>query len=298
MKQIEYIHRKTGKISQEMVPGEKWLQWLYHHPIGKLALHGIVKRKVLTHWYGQRMDSPASKSKIPGFVNHLQIDMTEALEPVEAFNTFNDFFIRRLKPSARPINPRPEALVSPADGKVTAFRNITALNTFFAKGQTFSIENFLQDSLLSRKYSGGTLVIIRLAPVDYHRFHFPADGQISRSTAINGAYYSVSPYAVKKRMSIYWENKREYSVLKTATAGDVLMCEVGATMVGTIVQSYTPETNVKKGEEKGWFKFGGSTVVVLLEKGKARVDEDLIANTAKGYETTVQMGEQLASAMK
>jgi len=298
MKKIEYIHRKTGKIEQEMVPGEKWLQWLYHNPIGKLALHGIVKRKALTHWYGKKMDNPASKSRIPGFVNHLKIDMSEALAPVEAFNTFNDFFIRRLKSSARPINPSPDSLVSPADGKLMAFHDITQLSTFFAKGQAFSIEHFLQDPLLSRKYRGGTLAIIRLAPVDYHRFHFPADGQISRSTTINGAYYSVSPYAVKKRMSIYWENKREYSVLKTATAGDVLMCEVGATMVGAIVQSYTPETGVKKGEEKGWFKFGGSTVVLLLEKGKARVDQDIIENTANGYETSIRMGEQLARTMK
>jgi len=139
-------------------------------------------------------------------------------------------------------------------------------------------------------------MIIRLAPADYHRFHFPADGRISNSKRIDGSYYSVSPYAVKKRKRIYWENTREYSVLSTASAGDILMCEVGATMVGSIVQSYTPDTDVEKGQEKGWFAFGGSTIIILFEKGRVRVDEDILENTKKGYETSMKMGERLAAA--
>ena len=292
MKHIHYIVRETGEKQTETVPGENWLRWLYHHPFGKLALHSIVKRKFLSQWYGNRIDTPDSARRIPEFIQSLGIDMDEALLPQEAFKTFNDFFIRELKPSARPVDPDSRALVSPADGKVLAFENLESLGTFFTKGQVFSLAHFLQDSDLTDKYSGATLMIIRLAPVDYHRFHFPGDGRISRSRVINGTYYSVSPYAVKNRMKIYWENKREYSILGTDAFGDILMCEVGATMVGSIVQDYVPESMVKKGEQKGWFKFGGSTVILLFEKDKVTVDPDILHNTRNGYETRIKMGER------
>ena len=298
MKNIHYIDRKTGEMHQEIVPGEKWLQWLYYHPFGKLALQSVVKRKFLTQWYGKKMDAPASRAKIPDFVASLRIDMNEALRPLHEFTTFNDFFIRQLKPESRPLNRNPDVIVSPADGKIMAFTGMQGLDTFFTKGQEFSLEELLQKKDLSDKYAGGTLLIVRLAPVDYHRFHFPADGQISQSTCIDGAYYSVSPYAVKKRMKIFWENKREYSVLRTVNAGNILMCEVGATMVGSIVQSYPPETDVKKGQEKGWFTFGGSTIIVLLEKGKVQIDRDIIENTKNGFETSIKMGEKLGTVLK
>jgi len=298
MKSVYYIDRKTGKIKQEIVPGEKWLRWMYHNHFGKLALQSVVKRKFLSQWYGRKMDTPASKSKIKKFVTSLKIDINETICPLDDFTTFNEFFIRKLKSEVRPINKNSNVIVSPADGKTMAFDEFGNLDTFFAKGQKFSLQELLQDQSLSDKYLKGTLLIVRLAPSDYHRFHFPADGQISQSTCIKGSYYSVSPYAVKNRMKIYWENKREYSVLSTVNAGDILMCEVGATMVGSIVQSYTPETDIIKGQEKGLFKFGGSTIIVLFEKGKVQIDPDIIDNIKNGYETSIKMGEQVATILK
>jgi len=298
MKSVYYIDRKTGKIKQEIVPGEKWLRWMYHNHFGKLALQSVVKRKFLSQWYGRKMDTPASKSKIKKFVTSLKIDINETICPLDDFTTFNEFFIRKLKSEVRPINKNSTVIVSPADGKTMAFDEFGNLDTFFAKGQKFSLQELLQDQSLSDKYLKGTLLIVRLAPSDYHRFHFPADGQISQSTCIKGSYYSVSPYAVKNRMKIYWENKREYSVLSTVNAGDILMCEVGATMVGSIVQNYTPKTDIIKGQEKGWFKFGGSTIIVLFEKGKVQIDHDILENTKNGYETIIKMGEQVATIFK
>ncbi|HKK33451.1 MAG TPA: phosphatidylserine decarboxylase [Desulfomicrobiaceae bacterium] len=297
MESIEYIDRKTGELLREIVPGERWLKWLYHNPLGRLALHGVVKKRFLSAWYGRRMDTPASRNRIPEFVRSLQIDMSEATRPASGYSTFNEFFIRELKPEARPVDPDPGAVVSPADGKVLAFEGLQGLDRFFVKGQSFSLDRFLQDRTLSARYEGGTLLIIRLAPVDYHRFHFPADGRISGSTPVGGTYYSVSPHAVKNRLSVYWENKREYSVLRTQQAGDILLCEVGATMVGAIAQNYEPETEVAKGQEKGWFTFGGSTVIMLLEKGTVRVDADLLKNTRKGLETGIRMGERVATTI-
>ncbi|WP_320175370.1 phosphatidylserine decarboxylase [Maridesulfovibrio sp.] len=295
MDYIEYIDRESGQLRKETVPGEGWLKWLYHNPLGKLALHGIVKRKFISQWYGSKMDTADSQEKIPGFVKELGIDMNEATRPVEDYKSFNDFFIRELKPEARPIDNAPDSIVSPADGKILAFENLSGLDSFFVKGQKFSLESFLQNSMLSKKYEGGTLLIIRLAPVDYHRFHFPAAGKASASTLINGDYFSVSPYAVKNMLNVYWENKREHSTLKTVAAGDILLCEVGATMVGSIEQTYTPDSEVKKGQEKGWFKFGGSTVIMLLENGKAQIDADILKNTGNGFETSVKVGEHIAT---
>lgn len=296
MKAIEYIDRATQEIKEEIVPGEGWLRWLYHSPLGKLALHAAVKRKFVSRLYGWRMDAPASKARIPAFVSSLGIEMDEATLPMEAYATFNEFFVRELKPEARPIDRAADAIVSPADGKILAFEGLTGLEHFFVKGQAFSLRSFLRDDALAERYAGGTLLIVRLAPVDYHRFHFPAAGVISASRAIRGAYYSVSPYAVKARLSVYWENKRELSRLLTDNAGELLLCEVGATMVGTIVQTYEPNTRVEKGQQKGMFKFGGSTVVLLLEAGRAKVDEDLLDNTRRGYETTIKLGERIAVA--
>lgn len=298
MDYIKYIDRKSGELCKETVPGEQWLKWLYHNPLGKLALHSLIKRKFISKWYGSKMDCPASKNKIPDFVKDLEIDMYEATRPVEDYDSFNDFFIRQLKPECRPVDPAAETIVSPADGKILAFAGINGLDSFFVKGQTFNLDKFFQNSMLSKKYDGGTLLIIRLAPVDYHRFHFPADGNISASSPINGDYFSVSPYAVKNMLNIYWENKREYSILKTPAAGDILLCEVGATMVGTIIQGYTPDSEVQKGQEKGCFKFGGSTVIMLLEKNAAKVDADIIKNTANGFETSIKFGERIATIIE
>lgn len=224
--------------------------------------------------------------------------MEEVLRAPNEFSTFNEFFIRQLKPDARPINKEPYVITSPADGKVIAFAGMDGLDTFFTKGQKFSLRELLQEDSLVSKYEEGTLLIIRLAPADYHRFHFPADGRISPSRLINGTYYSVSAYVVKKRMKTFWENKREFSLLHTDNTGDILLCEIGATMMGAIVQSYLPETTVKKGQEKGWFSFGGSTVIMLFEKGKITVDHDIIQNTKNGYETSIKMGARLAIALK
>ncbi|WP_320007973.1 phosphatidylserine decarboxylase [Maridesulfovibrio sp.] len=296
MDYIEYVDRETGSLCREKVPGERWLKWLYHHPMGKMALHGLVKRKLVSAYYGYLMDRPESCKKIAGFVKDLQINMDEVTRPIENYKSFNDFFIRELKSDARPVDKAEDAIVSPADGKVLAFENIRNTGSFFVKGQSFSLEKFLQNGHLVDKYKDGSLLIFRLAPVDYHRFHFPASGLISASNQINGSYFSVSPYAVKGMLSVYWENKREYSILKTEQAGDILLCEVGATMVGSIIQNYAPDSKVNKGQEKGWFKFGGSTVIMLLEKDKAGIDSDILKNSGKGLETSIKMGQHIATA--
>lgn len=296
-KKIEYIERKTGEIKVEKVPGEKYLKFLYYNPLGELPLNLVVKKKFLTEYYGKKMDKPESVKKIPSFIEQADINIAEAKKRVEEFKSFNDFFYRELKEGARTVDYRENVLASPADGKILAFENLNREKEFYIKGDKFTLEEFFADKELANKYKNGVFMIIRLAPIDYHRFHFPADGEISESKLIDGVYYSVSTHAIKKNFRILCENKREYSILKTEKFGDIAMFEVGATMVGGIKQSYKPNSYVKKGEEKGYFYFGGSTCVLVFERGKVKIDEDLLENTKKGIETKVYMGEKIGISL-
>ncbi|HEY5590121.1 MAG TPA: phosphatidylserine decarboxylase [Paludibacter sp.] len=286
---IQYFERESGQIKTEKVAGEKWLVWLYYNPIGEATLWTLAKRKLVSSIYGNMMDRTSSAKKIHPFIEDFDIDMSVAQK--QEFNNFNDFFTRKLKDDARPIDTSSNIVVSPADGKILAYADISNTD-FIIKGYRFDVSSFLDNPGLAQKYNDGALLIFRLAPVDYHRFHFPVSGNSSPNKKIDGDYYSVNPYALRKMAEIFCLNKREYTILSNPLFGDVVMAEVGATMVGSIVQTFKG-SSVNKGEEKGYFKFGGSTVVLLFEKNKIHIDEDLLINTAKGYETTVKMGERI-----
>ncbi len=287
---IRYVDRQSGEIWVEKVAGENWLAWLYHNPVGQFSLHTMVKRKFISTWYGNRMDAPGSADKVGPFVEEYGIDLDIAQK--KTFTSFNDFFTRELVPGARPIDPDTNAIVSPADCKVLAYRDIGNTD-FLVKGYRFNVASFLQDTALAKKYEYGSLLIARLCPADYHRFHFPVSGEVGGPVQIAGDYYSVNPIALREIVEILCMNKREYVTIETNGFGEVVMAEVGATMVGSIIQTYTGNTALK-GDEKGYFKFGGSTVVLLFEPGKVQIDEDLLQNSAAQLETEVRIGERIA----
>ena len=287
---IKYVERTSGEIKTEKVEGEKWLIWLYNNPLGELSLNTLVKRKFVSAFYGRMMDVPRSSKKITPFVEKYNIDLDEVQK--QEFNSFNSFFVRELKPAARDIDTVDVVVVSPDDGKILAYEELSNQD-FLVKGNRFDIYTFLNDSSLAKNYEHGSLLIIRIAPPDYHRFHFPVSGSISELTKIPGDYYSVSPFALRRIIEILCLNKREYVKISTSNFGEVIMAEVGATMVGSIIQTYNGDVAVK-GKEKGYFKFGGSTVVLLFEKGEIDIDDDLLLNTMKHLETEIKLGEQIA----
>lgn len=297
-KEILYLDRKTGEVKKEKVPGEKYLKFLYFNPFGKLPLELMIKRKFLSSLYGRMMDQKNSCKKILPFVEEHKINMSECEKGMDEFSSFNEFFIRTLKKGVRKVSKNKNELSSPADGKILAYKNLSDKDKFFLKGSEFTLGGFLRDDKLAEKYKGGTLVIVRLAPSDYHRFHFPAKGRIGVNKKVEGYYYSVSPYAVKKNFMIFCENKREYSILATEEFGDILLSEIGATMVGGIKQTHLSETEVEKGEEKGYFYFGGSSCIMLFEKGSVEIDEDITENSSKGMETEILMGEKIGVSLK
>lgn len=289
--QIKFIDRKSGNIITEKPPGEAFLKLLYNNPFGKIAILPLAKRKFLSSWYGKKMDKTSSVKKIRGFVKRLDINMNEAEKSISDFTSFNDFFYRKLKPKARPIE---NGFVSPGDGKMLAFENINDIKKFFVKGREFTLKEFLGNDTLAEQHKNSSLIILRLAPNDYHRYHFPFNGIPSEMTKIKGDYFSVSPYALASNFTkVFCENKREYCILSSEEKGEIIIAPIGATMVGTIIETYTPNKTIKKGDEMGYFAFGGSTVVLLVNKNKLTIDADILENTKNRIETFVKMGEKI-----
>ncbi|MCB9197859.1 MAG: phosphatidylserine decarboxylase [Flavobacteriales bacterium] len=292
MSEIKFVNRSNGELITEQVPGGRAMSFIYTNPFGKLSLWLLIKRKLLSALFGKYMSSKASVSKVEPFIRKHKMDMSEYIVPEGGFSSFNDFFYRKVRPQFRKIG---DGVISPADGRVLVFPDISSVRTFFVKGEEFSLSTFLQDDSLIKRYEGGSMCIIRLAPVDYHRYHFPVSGKASKNVKINGYYYSVSPIALQRNVRIFLENKREYSNIESNEFGNVLMCEVAATLTGGMKQVYIENENVLKGQEKGYFFFGGSTVILLFEKQRVVFSNDLIENTKKGLETWLKMGETIAN---
>jgi len=288
---VLYYKRHSSVLDTEKIAGEFWLRWLYNNPTGEITLEALIKRKIISDWYGKQMDDPSSSKKIKPFIKEYGINMIEVEDT--NFKTFNDFFIRKLKSHVRPIDTSFQTIISPADGKVFAYSNISE-SDFIVKGVRFNIYDFLRDTALARKFKNASMYIVRLCPSDYHRFHFPLNAKVLLERKIDGAYYSVSPIALREKIMLFVENKREFTVLQNDLVGEFIMAEVGATLVGSIIQTFKNNI-VKKGEEKGFFKFGGSTVILLFREGTIIIDEDLVKNTKQGYETEVKMGERIGT---
>lgn len=293
---IRYFHRAKQVVETEQVYGEGWLRWTYENGLGRTFLNLFVKRALLSRYYGWRMSMRASANRVLPFIVDYGLDVDEFAKKPLTFKTFNEFFYRALRPGARPIADGDRVAVLPADGRHLAFQNVDAAGGFYAKGQRFDLKAFLGDEALAAKFAGGSLLISRLCPVDYHRFHFPVGGQPGEPRLINGWLYSVSPIALRRNLAYLWENKRMVTLVESPVFGTVAVCEIGATMVGSIFQSHVPGRAVAKGEEKGLFKFGGSCVVTIFQPGRIKFDADLVQHSAEGLEVYARMGERLGTA--
>jgi phosphatidylserine decarboxylase len=293
---IKFFNRSTGRVEQEQVYGAAWMRWTYCNPFGRLALEVLVKRPLFSRWYGWRMDRSVSRRKVLPFIRTYGLDVNEFADPPESFRSFNEFFYRRLKPGARPIDVDPAAVVFPADGRHLGFPDASKIEGVFVKGQRFDLARLIGDEELAKRYERGTVVLSRLCPVDYHRFHFPLAGGASETRLLNGPLYSVNPIALRRNLGYLWENRRTITTLATQEFGTVLLLEIGATNVGSIVQTYRPETTVAKGEEKGYFCFGGSSTLLLFEPGRVQLAADLLEQSRNQTELYARVGDRLGTA--
>jgi len=293
---IHYQNRETGTLETEKVYGESFLRWAYGNPLGPVALNTFIKKPFFSAWYGKRMSTPESKSRIAPFIAEYGLDPADFAESPEAYGSFNEFFYRKLKPEARPIDRDANSVVFPADGRHLGFQKASAIGGVFVKGQKFDLAALLGDAELAEKYADGALVLSRLCPVDYHRFHFPAAGIPSETVVLNGPLFSVSPIALRKNLGYLWENKRTLTRLETPNLGTVLCLEIGATCVGTIVQTFGPGSPVDKGAEKGYFAFGGSSTITIFEPDSVLLENDLRHHSAKQVELYAKIGTRMGYA--
>ena len=293
--EIRYMHRYDGCIREEKVYGQKWLNLIYGSPLGALPLWVAIKRTWFSNWYGRKMSRPESKSKISGFIREFDLDESEFAAPANSFASFNEFFSRKLKAGARPICDEPGTLAFPADGRHLGFSNLALTSSIFVKGQRFDLSGLFQSEELAKPYENGSLVISRLCPVDYHRFHFPIHGHASQPKLINGFLYSVNPIALRKEIAIFWQNKRFLSFVETENAGRVAQFLVGATCVGSVSFTANLPRTVGKGEEFGYFSFGGSSVLTLFEEGKVSLSPDLLEHSSNGIELYARMGDRMGT---
>lgn len=294
MEPIRYFNRHTGTLETEQVYGEGFLRWTYGHPLGAIALGALVKRPVFSAWYGRRMSTPESAARVAPFIARYGLDPSDFADRPESFRSFNEFFFRKLKPAARPIDPDETSVVFPADGRHLGFQRASAIEGVFVKGQKFDLPALLGDADLAARYADGALVLSRLCPVDYHRFHFPAAGVPGETRPIAGPLFSVSPIALRKQLEYLWTNKRTITPLKTERFGTVLLLEIGATCVGTIRQTFTPGQAVEKGAEKGYFAFGGSSTITIFEPGVVTLDADLADHSSRQTELYAKVGSRMA----
>lgn len=294
MQPIHFLNRDTGALETEQVYGEGFLRWTYHHPLGALALGAFIKRPFFSAWYGSRMDRPASAAKIAPFIARYGLDPSEFADPPASFRSFNEFFFRKLKPASRPIDPDAATAVFPADGRHLGYPKASEIERVFVKGQRFDLPALLGDAALAERYRDGTLILSRLCPVDYHRFHFPLAGQPGAPRPLAGPLFSVSPIALRQHLSYLWTNKRTVTTLDAGPFGQVLLLEIGATCVGSIRQTFEPGHPVAKGAEKGFFAFGGSSTLTLFEPGRVALAGDLADASSRGVELYARIGTPMA----
>jgi len=295
---IHYFDRYKSQYGQEVVYGEFWLKMAYGTAAGRACTRVLLAQPFVSRFYGWMMRRRWTRRKIRPFVEHYHVDLGIAEKAADSYHSFNDFFQRRLRPEARPVDGDASAVVFPADGRHLGFSEIGAEEGVFLKGQQWELNRLLRGLPdLVERFRGGTLVLSRLCPVDYHHAHYSLGGVVRRQRWIGGRLFSVNPIALRRDLGLLWENKRVAIELESPLFGRVVQMPVGATNVGSIelVQREKGET-VAKGDRIGAFAFGGSAVITLFEPGKVELAEDLRRCTAEGVELYAHFGDRMGTA--
>lgn len=265
----------------------KVVRFLYKSVPGRIVLKGLVN-PCISKLAGRFLDSKLSVYLIPGFIRANKIDLNDYEK--RRYVSFNDFFTRKIKTGRRKINPEPSVLIAPCDSRLTVY-DINEHSRFEIKGRPYTMKELVHSKKIADHYCGGKLLVFRLTVGDYHRYCYIDSGHKTKNHRIQGVLHTVHPIAAGMR-SIYKENAREYAILKTENWGNVLMMQVGAMLVGRIMNHHQ-DAWVKRGEEAGMFQYGGSTVIICLEPDAVLIDRDILSNSANDMETRVLMGERI-----
>jgi len=281
------MKHRDGTLISETDGQDRLLAKLYGTVWGRMLLRPLVAPAV-SRLVGAFLSTGLSRCLIKPFIRNNQIDMSPYQPAV--YRSYNEFFSRKIRPEMRPVDRQEDHLIAPCDSKLTVLP-IAPDARLWLKHTEYTVESLVRSRELAEKYKGGYALVFRLTVSDYHRYCYVDDGEKEENVRIPGVLHTVNPIA-NDHYPIYKENAREYSILHSARFGDVLMMEVGALLVGKIVNLHG-KASVNRGQEKGYFQFGGSTVVLLFEKGTIAVDEDILANSRQNIETIVRMGEKI-----
>lgn len=282
------IDRKTKNIIYEASP--KGGSFLYNNFWGRIVLK-LVNKRFTSRIAGFYLDRKISKKHIENFIKANKIDMSD-YKKVE-YKSFNDFFSRKIKPGKRNFSNQDSDFCAPCDSKLTVYK-LGEDKEFIIKNKKYTLESILKDENLAKKYKNGYFLVFRLSVDDYHRYNYVDSGKVLERKQIKGVLNTVGPIAFD-RFKVYEENQREYELLKTDNFGEIIAMEVGALLVGKIV-NYKKDTFLR-GEEKGYFKFGGSTVVIIVKDNVLKIDKDLLENSKNKIETKVKQGERIAKRL-
>ncbi len=288
---LYFYRRGSDQKEEEIILGGGLMRWAYQSRAGRALTGFLFNRRWPSRLAGWYADSRWSRRQIAPVIRNLGIDTGELDTPVESYATFNAFFTRRLKPGARPFALEPVEVASPADGRVLVYPQLQQTTLLPIKGKSFTVDALL--GMPAAGYAGGSLAVVRLCPADYHRFHFPCDARVIAQRRIPGRYHSVNTLVVAMGVDVFSENERQVTLLENEQLGEFALVEVGAFGVGSIVQTFTG-AEVRKGEEKGYFQYGGSTIVLLFRRERVEFCPDLVAHSAEGIETFLRAGELLA----
>jgi phosphatidylserine decarboxylase len=298
--EITIHNRNTDQKEVEKVYGHKAVEFAYNSFFGKL-LAPVIASRTVSQVYGKMQDSLKSGKKVPQFIKDFSIDLgiyekgsLTSRDIENSYKSFNEFFIRKFKPGQREFVKEANRMGACAEARYFGYDAITDDLNVPVKGSMLKAVDLIGNPELAKDFIGGPLMIARLCPVDYHRYHYPDNGKTLKSYQIAGDFHSVNPIALKFRGDIFIKNERRVSILETENFGKIAYIEVGATCVGKIIQSFNEDNPFKKGDEKGYFLFGGSTVVILGEAGKWKPSSDILENTKLGVETYLHLGDEVA----
>lgn len=282
---IKIYNRKTKKYYEEIESGSTLLNFLYNNIIGRLLLK-ILINPIISKFGGIYNDMSFSKLRINKFIKKNNIDMTEFEE--KEYKNFNEFFTRTIKSDRRPLEKDKKSFISPADSKLLVY-NITDDLKLSIKGSSYTLNELINHEEDLSDYKNGLCLVFRLGIDDYHHYCYPDTGKLIYKNFIKGKLHTVR--SVSKDYKIYKVNQREYSILQTNNFDELIYIEVGAIMVGKIVN--LNKIKFTKGEEKGYFKLGGSTIVILIKDDIINIDKDILENSKKDIETKVTYGETI-----
>ncbi|MBO6208623.1 MAG: phosphatidylserine decarboxylase [Lachnospiraceae bacterium] len=279
-------NRKMTKITQY---GGRMMQAAYQGKCSRFLLP-VVTSRIYTRLWGAWQCTPFSCNKIPGFVKQYHVDMAEYEQQV--FRSFDEFFTRPIREETRPMDIDPDRLVAPADSKLLVYPVREDMH-LKVKGLDYTLDELTGSRRFAHEFAGGQCLVFRLTMDDYHHYCFPADGWQRLRHTVPGRLHTVSPYSSERK--VYQENYRVVNLLETKHFGKILMIEVGALFAGRIINY--PVRCFRKGEEKGYFRLGGSTILLLLQKDAVQLDGDIREYTDRGIEVKLRYREDIGTAL-